>query len=380
LTVDGAAGTIKPGVWSDGQHFFANENVVLWGPSSGRFRMSFANPVTAVRLDAMGIADGSRARLEVYDSNHNLLARYTTEPLGFGDVETMTLERPAAEISYAVAKIFSGQAVGFDNLHFGAETETTTDLMGAYSISGLPAGQYRVEARPPMGGAALTTTQTVNLAEGEALDEVDFGGKSTEVSWQNPANAMDVSGDGMISPLDVLMVINYINANPSNPALPPAPTAPPPYYDVDGNGIVSPLDVLIVINELNDAAAGSATSSSVPSGEGPPSEGPAEGEPVLAVAAIHVFAPDTGPLLFPASPTAARPSLPALHDRAFDDPAFDASPAFADPSVVDRLSVREQLPSLEFGNERQALLAEVLGDLARDVAGIDLAAAIAALV
>lgn len=72
------------------------------------------------------------------------------------------------------------------------------------------------------------------------------------ISWQNPVKNVDVNGDGFVSPIDVLNVINFINAFGSgsvvgNPNLPAAP----PYYDVNNDTFISPTDVLIVINYLN---------------------------------------------------------------------------------------------------------------------------------
>jgi hypothetical protein len=74
-------------------------------------------------------------------------------------------------------------------------------------------------------------------------------------SWQNPVNRHDVNGNGNVTPLDALLVINYINAHPGNSSLPAAPHVPPPYLDVNGDGICSALDVLLVINDLNSPAA-----------------------------------------------------------------------------------------------------------------------------
>ena len=75
--------------------------------------------------------------------------------------------------------------------------------------------------------------------------------------WQNPSERRDVTGEGDISPLDALVLINYINSHTApGPAVPvpPDPAEPPPYYDVNGDGWVSAIDVIIIINYLNDQA------------------------------------------------------------------------------------------------------------------------------
>ena len=75
------------------------------------------------------------------------------------------------------------------------------------------------------------------------------------IDWRNPVDSIDVDNDGSISPLDALVVINYINAGGSGP-LPAVHDLSKPYLDVDGDQSVSPLDVLNVINHLNAQGSG----------------------------------------------------------------------------------------------------------------------------
>jgi len=79
----------------------------------------------------------------------------------------------------------------------------------------------------------------------------------TEVAdYRNPDFREDVNRSGAVTPLDVLIGINYYNAHGSQlPADPIPPDQPLYYYDVDGNNRVEPVDLLIVINYLNRAAA-----------------------------------------------------------------------------------------------------------------------------
>ena len=73
--------------------------------------------------------------------------------------------------------------------------------------------------------------------------------------WQNPLLAQDVNADGVVTPLDVLIVINTLNAEGPHALPPPVPpNVPPPYLDVNGDGYVTPLDVLVIVNYLNDQA------------------------------------------------------------------------------------------------------------------------------
>jgi len=72
-------------------------------------------------------------------------------------------------------------------------------------------------------------------------------------TWQNPRLAEDVDDDGVVAPIDALLVINLINSAGSGPLPRPTQqvTAPPPYYDVSGDDQLAPIDALIVINYLN---------------------------------------------------------------------------------------------------------------------------------
>jgi RHS repeat-associated protein len=87
------------------------------------------------------------------------------------------------------------------------------------------------------------------------------------VDWRNPTDNLDVDADGVMSPLDVLTIVNDINSNGTG-ALPAVFNPTRQYIDTNGSGTLEPLDVLEVINFLNasdsslrtvtDANAGSA--------------------------------------------------------------------------------------------------------------------------
>ena len=67
---------------------------------------------------------------------------------------------------------------------------------------------------------------------------------------QNPTNRFDVNNDSFVSPIDVLVVINLINAQGASVPVDQLPP-PPPYYDVNGNGFVDSTDVLSLIDYIN---------------------------------------------------------------------------------------------------------------------------------
>jgi hypothetical protein len=70
--------------------------------------------------------------------------------------------------------------------------------------------------------------------------------------WHNAVDGQDVNNDGFVTPLDVLVLINYLNLHNGGVTLPPIAAPPPAYYDVNADGDCTPLDTLLVIDDLNE--------------------------------------------------------------------------------------------------------------------------------
>ncbi len=72
--------------------------------------------------------------------------------------------------------------------------------------------------------------------------------------WRHPTVPADVNNDGIVSPLDALLVINELNqhsiSDPATGRLPLPTTASYAFIDVSGDNFISPLDALLVINSL----------------------------------------------------------------------------------------------------------------------------------
>ncbi len=133
------------------------------------------------------------------------------------------------------------------------EVSTGANLFVVRAPAGIPTGttfaRFRLSTAGDLGPTGLA-------ADGEVEDyEVTVGVNP----WRNPVNPLDVNNqDGATpTPMDALLVIGELNdfahASSRTGRLPiPAPTAdaPPPFLDVNGDGFVSPLDALLVINGL----------------------------------------------------------------------------------------------------------------------------------
>ncbi len=107
-----------------------------------------------------------------------------------------------------------------------------------------------------------------------------------ETPHHNDKNPYDVDGDGRLTPLDPLIIINHINDKGIGPIDEPGEgESPVPDLDVDGDGEVTPLDILILINKLNEHTDDDFSS--------PESEGEGEGvqfetRPLVEVPAVPV--------------------------------------------------------------------------------------------
>lgn len=115
----------------------------------------------------------------------------------------------------------------------------------------------------------------------------------------NDANPYDVDGDGVLTPLDPLIVINHINENGIGPIDEPGEgEGAVPDLDVDGDGEVTPLDILILINKLNQQNEDDEESGAGEGAEGEAAPLVVEG-PLVANPAAQ--APVASPNLFDAS-------------------------------------------------------------------------------
>ncbi len=268
---DDRVGAVTANTASTGQMVFGYVKpgtADIWSPdwtTAGRMlRVDFDTPTTAVSLDAVARNRNGYGRLEIYDSNDRLLARYTTGLLQGTAFETMALSRPTADISYAIARSTMQTSIRLDHLRVGPEATAVTDAQGAYTMPSLVPGTYRVQAVPPLGWAVTDplsgVREVVVGTDGKmqwdpaAERPSDFFAQTdtSAFPWRNPINPLDVDDNGLVQPLDALVVINALNAGGGGPLPPPnGNAAPPPYYDTTGDNLLTPLDALLVINHLN---------------------------------------------------------------------------------------------------------------------------------
>jgi VCBS repeat-containing protein/predicted outer membrane repeat protein len=67
--------------------------------------------------------------------------------------------------------------------------------------------------------------------------------------WHNPVNWLDVSDDGVVSPFDMLLILQRLRQAAEGES----GAASSIYYDVNNDGLATPLDALLILNRLSSA-------------------------------------------------------------------------------------------------------------------------------
>ena len=185
----------------------------------------------------------------------------------------------------------------------------------------------------------------------------DYSVRLTANPYQNASNRLDVNGDGFVSPIDVLQLVNYLNFNGGG-RLPFPVTLPiPPYLDVDGDGSVGPLDVLTVINYINSNSTG----------------GGAEGEGFGSsdwISASSLAAPGiaSGRMQEAVSQSSSQQSIATRKVQSLDQYLARVASDMGPSLVVDELDWSTTLPALEEGKnkDRDFAVALAIDDLLSD--------------
>ncbi len=124
----------------------------------------------------------------------------------------------------------------------------------------------------------LDTGWTVNqprLVNGVFLHTIKQGTSTVAIQndrpFHNPYSALDADFSGDINPLDVLVVVNFINSKGQGQLITPISTAELTgfnYIDTLADGSVGPLDVLVIVNFLNEKSSVRRNSTGGGEGEG----------------------------------------------------------------------------------------------------------------
>ena len=132
---------------------------------------------------------------------------------------------------------------------------------GPWQLAGIMDAQQPLTGQP--GGTVVYGEQTY------AIDLSVYASQISAVldpkdPWQNLVNPLDVSRSGQpVDALDALLIINALEKAGGSYTLTGTPGPTDPLLDVNGDGMVSPLDLLDIINALNPPATTTASVANV---------------------------------------------------------------------------------------------------------------------
>jgi hypothetical protein len=200
-----------------GDRIFSHEGVGF-NDIDRKIKVAFyneANSVSVVANGAEGLRD-SYGRLEVYDKNNVLLQFTQTGPMRRGNIATLSISRPAADIKYAI--FFTNDDVpnsspfgSFDNLVYSfPEFSAISDANGQYSIEQLPVGNYTITPTNTAGKVLWNGTQSyqLNVLKTEHLVNAHFGFRDnqppqfSDSSFSVPENSIVGTIAGQITAID----------------------------------------------------------------------------------------------------------------------------------------------------------------------------------
>lgn len=221
----------------------------------------------------------------------------------------------------------------YQNGTSGSASSNLIDEIGAFQTGAIPLGAdeqllFEVTLQANAPGVAefaadpadispLHDTLLFEPTDPVALSQIAFGSLSVTITGAapegegltNPVNNLDVNADGEVSPIDPLIVVNYLNRAAGEGE------ATSMYVDVTGDGHVSPVDALELINFLNRRGAAEAEGEGGTPLTGPLSSG-------NAVLRSEAPASSNPPLH---NSTAVSPEQASQHESALADWGSDGS-------------------------------------------------------
>ncbi len=177
----------------------------------------------------------------------------------------LNLPEPAAPVAVADRAI-TAQGAGAIRVQITAN-DTDADspssaLVPAIQTAG--AGSFVIESdrslsyRAPLNYAGIDratyrVTDDQRQSSNNATIEIFVLNFATPTPWRHARRQLDVNDDGVVSPLDALLVINEITARGARslPTTVAGATGMYGFVDTSGSNSIEALDALLVINELN---------------------------------------------------------------------------------------------------------------------------------
>ncbi len=220
----------------------------------------FDDAVGEVGISAVGLDRGSHVRIAGYDANNQLIGRVTSDLIAAGEEGELVLSDPEGRIKSVrifgqgiVSRAEFSYGAAISEIRFGTSTETTTGPDGAFRFPNLAAGEYVLDfAQDSVIREFQNESITVQVsAASDAI--VSAPVISVDSPRYNSTLPFDVDQNGIIAPLDVILIINDLADNGFRALS--VGESDGFQIDVDNDGRAAALDALLVINYLVDQAA-----------------------------------------------------------------------------------------------------------------------------
>lgn len=196
---------------------------------------------------------------------------------GGSGVDTLTLRVPGP--SFELRDLRGDRIRNVEILRFESESQFLTLQVDVNSVANLAPPSHRLVVSAEGSPSTLVADEGNWTFRGAALvapADVYFLYRHGSLElwlprffsfWKNPLLPLDVNADGLVSPVDALIIINELNVRTitaSNGAIGVPwlhPEVPLVFWDVNDDGFCAPIDALLVINQLNQQAGAEGESS-----------------------------------------------------------------------------------------------------------------------
>jgi hypothetical protein len=244
---------------------------IQFSHAAGNLDMSLHNASQGTLVTANSTANSETIKYTVTRGTTYFLRVYSVGGATNGNY-TLTIDAPEPQRPVAVSdrtKVSSAsRTVSIDVLANDLDPDGDRTKLVPRLASNAPAAftldanrrvVFTMPANAPSGfmRTTYTVTDDQDLVSAPANIDVMMVNFSHSRPWQNQARPFDVNGDGQITPLDILTIVNDLNTHGVR-SLPTSGSilAFQGLLDTNGDNMVTALDILLVVNHLNRSGAG----------------------------------------------------------------------------------------------------------------------------
>jgi hypothetical protein len=222
--------------------------------ASHALEFTFDSDVSNFSIDAFAVSSLTQVQLRYYDDAGQLLGSNAYELTPEDGKQKLKAHDSQSRIHRVVVKTLLGTVVDLGNFEFGIPTTVTSDASGTFRFDAVPTGDYQVQLKPARDIYNFTIANNgiinVGYTIGDGTVDLNLGAQLPPSAWINLANPLDVNGDTRYTALDLLQIINTINAYGHGP-LESSNVPLSKLVDTNGDRNLSALDALKVINNIN---------------------------------------------------------------------------------------------------------------------------------